>query len=82
MAVDIDNKELNNYNSNLKRIRVSRGMTQGDLSTLTGINIKSIASYEQDPKKINKASVEKVLKLCDCLNCNISDIIEKKYLNI
>lgn len=82
MGLKIENQELNSYKSNLKRIRESRGMTQGDLSTLTGINIKSIASYEQDPKKINKASVEKIIKLCDCLNCNINDIIEKKYINI
>lgn len=76
----IKNKEIERYKSNLKRLRVSKGFTQQDIAELSGINIKSIASYEQDPVKINKASVETVYSLADSLGCDISDIIERKYL--
>ena len=78
--IKIDNKEINSYKSKLKRIRVSMGLTQNDLAKLSGINIKSIAAYEQNPKKINKASVESAIGLADCLCCTVEDIIERKYI--
>ena len=49
--IRIENEEINSYKSKLKKIRVSNGMTQSELSELSGINIKSIASYEQNPEK-------------------------------
>ena len=72
----IENSEINSYPSKLKRIRVASGLTQQDLSKLSGINIKSIAAYEQTPSKINKASVETVYNIADCLNCDVNDIVE------
>lgn len=78
--IKIENATIKGYKSKLKRIRVSSGMTQEELSKLSGINIKSIAAYEQNPEKINKASVESVYNLSDCLGCSIDDIIQKEYL--
>ena len=78
--ITIENEEINSYKSKLKRIRVASGMTQSELSELSGINIKSIASYEQSPEKINHASVESVYILSDCLNCTIEDLVEKDFL--
>ena len=52
-----------------------------DLANLTGIGIKSIASYEQHPERINKASIEKLIKMSDSLNCTIDDIVEKEFIN-
>ena len=74
--IKIENEEIKGYTSKLKRIRVANGMTQRELSELSGINIKSIAAYEQDPGKINKASVESVYSIADCLSCDIKDIVE------
>ena len=71
----IKNEKIERYKSKLKQIRVSRGMTQIALSDLSGVNLKSIASYEQYPERINRASVETVLKLSDSLGCNFEDII-------
>ena len=76
----IQNEEIKAYKSKLKRIRVSRGFTQQELSDLSGINIKSIAVYEQIPEKINKASLESAANLADCLGCTIEDLLEKEYL--
>lgn len=80
MVDRIENDEINSYKSRLKKIRVSRGMTQLDLANLTGIGIKSIASYEQHPERINKASIEKLIKMSDSLNCTIDDIVEKQFI--
>lgn len=76
----IQNEEIKAYKSKLKRIRVSRGFTQQELSDLSGINIKSIAVYEQIPEKMNKASLESAANLADCLGCTIEDLLEKEYL--
>lgn len=78
--MNIQNEEINSYKSNLKKMRVSRGFTQHELSKLSGINVKSIAIYEQIPEKMNKASLESAANLADCLGCNIEDLIEKQYI--
>lgn len=78
--IKIENKELNSYKSNLKRLRVSSGLTQSDLATLSGINIKSISAYEQDPIRINKASADTLFILSESLNCSIDDLIEKDLI--
>ena len=78
--ITIENKELLSYKSKLKRIRISRGLTQLELSELSGVNIKSISLYEQYPTKINKASIETISLLSDSLGCNIEDLIETEYM--
>lgn len=78
--MNIQNEEIKAYKSKLKRMRVSRGFTQQDLSDLSGINIKSIAVYEQIPEKMNKASLESAANLADCLGCVIEDLIERDYI--
>lgn len=78
--IRIENPEIQSYKSQLKKLRVSVGMTQAELSNLSGINIKSIAAYEQNPVKINKASVETIYTIADSLGCAIEDLIEKSYL--
>ena len=80
MVDRIENDKINSYKSKLKKVRESTGMTQLDLAKLTGIGIKSIASYEQHPERINKASVEKLIKMSDSLNCTIDDIVEKQFI--
>lgn len=78
--IHIENEEIKSYKSRLKRIRVSSGLTQTELAHLSGINVKSIASYEQNPNKINKASVETIYSIADSLGCNIEDLIEKNFI--
>ena len=41
--IKILNEEINACPSKLKRIRIANGITQQELSELSGINIKSIA---------------------------------------
>lgn len=70
-----EDPKLAKYNSRLKKARISKGYTQESLAELSGVNIKSIASYEQNPEKLNAASVSTVIKLADSLGCEIEDII-------
>lgn len=62
----------------LKFIRNKKGMTRKELSEKSGINIRTIESYEQRKRNINNAKMDILIKLSKSLNCKIEDIIEKK----
>ena len=70
-----EDPKIRGIKSKLKKARMIRGYTQDVLSELSGVNIKSIASYEQNPDKLNAASVSTVIKLSNSLGCEIEDII-------
>jgi transcriptional regulator with XRE-family HTH domain len=67
--------------SRLKKARICKGYTQESLAELSGVNIKSIASYEQNPEKFANASITTVYKLANCLGVDIEDIINRETLN-
>ena len=69
-------------NSKLKKARICKGYTQESLAELSGVNIKSIAAYEQNPAKLSNASVNTILKLCDSLGVDIEDIIKYETVNL
>jgi len=62
--------------TNLKRIRLSRNLTQRELAEQTGIPIRTIQQYEQRQKDINGARAEYVVLLSRALYCNVSDLLE------
>ena len=70
-----EDPKLAKFTSKLKKARISKGFTQEALSELSSVNIKSIAAYEQNPAKLNAASISTVLKLADALGCDLEDII-------
>lgn len=77
----VEDSRVIQYKSQLKKIRVIKGFIQESLSSLSGVNIKSIASYEQNPEKLSNASVLTVSKLADALGCEITDILNKETIN-
>ena len=60
----------------LKRIRESRGLSQSELSTLSGVKLRSIQMYEQKGNDIDKAQAQTLYKLSRVLGCNIEDLLE------
>ena len=75
-----EDTKLKKYKSNLKRQRISKGLTQEGLAELANVNIKSIASYEQNPQKLTSASAGTVYKLADALGCDIEDILNNETI--
>ncbi len=63
--------------TNLKRIRKMRGMTQSGLSYLSGVGLRSIQLYEQRVKDINKASIDAVYRLAKVLHTSMESLMEK-----
>ena len=75
-------KDLKNsiYMRKLKQIRKMRGLTQKELAEKCNISIKSVQAYEQDTRKLEKANKNTIFKICEVLNCKISDIIESEEM--
>lgn len=61
--------------SPLKIFRQKRNLTQEELALLSGVNIRSIRSYEQSQNKLFKAQGETLLMLAKALDCTIEDLL-------
>lgn len=61
----------------LKTMRKTVGISQRDLSEMTGIPLKTIQQYEQRQKDINHAKVDYLIKLSRAMSCDIELLIEK-----
>lgn len=60
----------------LKIIRENRGISQSELSKLSGVSLRSIQMYEQKVNDIDKAQAKTVYKLSRVLGCTIEDLLE------
>ncbi len=60
----------------LKTIRESRGLSQSELAQQSGVNIRTIRSYEQGSNDIDKAQAQTLYKLSRVLGCNVEDLLE------
>jgi transcriptional regulator with XRE-family HTH domain len=76
-----EDPKISKYNSKLKKMRLMRTLTQDELSKISGVNIKSLSAYEQNPSKLNTASAATVYKLSNALNCEIEDLLNIETIN-
>ena len=62
--------------SALKTLRQKRNLTQEQLAILSGVNIRTIRSYEQGTNELAKAQGETLLMLAKALNCSVEDLLK------
>ena len=62
--------------SRLQKIRKARGLTQKELSDLSGVSLRMIQLYEQRQNDINQASAQTINSLARALCCNFYEIME------
>lgn len=62
--------------TNLKRIRLARGLSQAELSRIAQVEVRSIQSYEQRTNDINKARAEILYRISKALGCYMEDLME------
>ena len=62
--------------SALKTLRKKRKLTQEQLAILSGVNIRTIRSYEQGTIDLAKAQGETLLMLAKALNCSMEDLLK------
>ena len=61
----------------LKIMRTGAGLSQRQLSELSGVNLRTIQDYESNGGQvIDKTSLRTLLNLAKALRCNIKDILE------
>lgn len=72
--------ELWKENTKLKKYRVRKGLSQTELSILTGIPVTTIRCYEQKKRPIDGASLKHLCNLAIALDCQICDLLESKSL--
>jgi len=54
----------------------SAGLTQTELSELSGVNLRTLQQYETGAKDINMASGKSINSLALALNCNFYKVLE------
>lgn len=59
-----------------KTLRQKRKLTQEELALLSGVNVRSIRSYEQDQNELSKAQGDTLLMLTKTLDCSIEDLLK------
>ena len=64
----------------LAEIRKQRGLSQGQLSLLSGESLRMIQYYEQGKKDINKAQGSTLFHLSNALRCRMEDLIMKTVI--
>lgn len=66
-----------NPDTKLKDLRKLAGLSQLELSAISGISVRTIQQYEQRQKNINRAQTETLLRLAKVLCCEIEELMEK-----
>ena len=64
----------------LRVLRVQKGLSQSELSELSGVSKKTIQRFEQQSESINGTNLGTLCDLCGALDCKIEDIIEGEEL--
>ena len=67
-------------NTKFKKVRESKGISQGNLSKLTGVSSATIKAYDQGYRDINEAKIKTLAELSNALDCGITDILEDEEL--
>ena len=68
-------KEKVSPENRLKVRRLERGVSQAELSRMTGVNLRSIVAYEQGEIDLENASGITLYRLSRTLNCTIEELI-------
>ena len=69
-------KKTHRKETNLKRLRKNRGLSQKELADITSIPVRTIQQYEQRQKNINKAQANYIFLLAQALSCSPKDLLE------
>ena len=65
----------------LKIMRTGAGLSQRQLSKLSGVNLRTIQDYEANGGQlVDRANLRTLLNISKVLGCNIKDILEDAEL--
>lgn len=61
--------------SNVRNLRVSRGITQKELAEKSNINIRQIQKYESGEYDTGKMMLRNAITLADALECDVRELL-------
>ena len=64
----------------LKTLRTQTDLKQSDVANACDLSLRSYQNLEQGRDSIDRCKLETLLRLCFCLNCKLSDILEDENL--
>jgi transcriptional regulator with XRE-family HTH domain len=64
----------------LQEIRKQAGLSQSELSKLSGVNLRTIQEYEYGRKIVDKAKLDIIIALADSLQVPLYEILEDDEL--
>lgn len=64
----------------LSEMRYKMNLSQAELSAISGVNLRSIQTYESGERDINLAKLDTLCKLALALNCTLYDILTDEQL--
>lgn len=67
-----------NKDTNLKRLRKSRGFSQKELADISNVPLRTLQQYEQGRKNINKAQGEYIIAIAKALFCKPEELLEQE----
>lgn len=67
---------------NLHEMRIKAGLSQSQLAERSGVNVRTLQSYEQGEKNIDGAKLNTLINLSNALGCKIRDIVTDEKLKI
>lgn len=73
--IEIIEKKLNKQNS-LKEWRLKRGLSQSELSKISGVNLRTLKAYEQNKIVLESVQAGTLYLLARTLNCTIEDLLK------
>jgi len=74
--IEVIRKSIPKRESTLKKLRNKNNLSQNQLSVISGVNIRSIRSYEQGDNDICKASGDTLYMLSKALSCTMEELIK------
>lgn len=66
----------------LKELRIQAGLTQSQLATYSGVNLRSLQDYEQGHKTLASAKGETLYRLSQVLGYNMNALLEMEGLQL
>lgn len=78
--VEAVDEQLRARKTNLEILRKNAGLSQAQLSDLSGVNIRNIQAYEQRQSDISKAQFNILDALARTLGCSVYDLMDSNVL--
>ena len=66
--------------SKLQKLRVKKGLSQTELSIVSGVARRTIQCYEQKSSPIERAKLHTLCNLASSLDCTIEDLLENEEI--